>query len=281
MKLLAIMGGLMAMATPSAGAAAEPAKPVEVMVLGTYHFDNPGLDLHNVKAEDVTTPKRQAELAALARALAEFRPTRIMVERVVAAPDLVDPEFAAFTPAALKSERSERVQIGYRLAYELKLGRVYGIDEQHDFPFGKVSEFAKAKGMQARIDALMAKSAAAARDIEEKQTTHSIAELLIDQNDPAGPASSIDIYYELLGIGDTEQQPGAHLNAMWYLRNAKIFAKLMTVAEPGDRILVVYGSGHNYWLRHFAANVPGFRNVDPVPYLRKAAGKQEPAALSR
>ena len=75
----------------------------------------------------------------------------------------------------------------------------------------------------------------------------------------------------MLSIGDTEQQPGAEFNAMWYLRNAKIFAKLMTVAEPGDRILVVYGAGHAYWLRHFASETPGFTNVDPAPYLQIAA----------
>lgn len=78
-------------------------------------------------------------------------------------------------------------------------------------------------------------------------------------------------YYSILGIGDSEQQPGAELNALWYMRNAKIFAKLMTVAEPGDRLLVVYGGGHNYWLRHFASETPGYRSVDPVPYLEEAS----------
>jgi hypothetical protein len=40
--------------------------PVEVMVLGTYHFGNPGLDLNNMKADSVLTPARQRELAAVA-----------------------------------------------------------------------------------------------------------------------------------------------------------------------------------------------------------------------
>lgn len=74
----------------------------------------------------------------------------------------------------------------------------------------------------------------------------------------------------MLDIGDAEQQPGAELNAMWYMRNAKIFAKLMKIAQPDDRLLVVYGAGHNYWLRHFADQVPGYRSVDPRPYLDAA-----------
>jgi hypothetical protein len=58
---------------------------------------------------------------------------------------------------------------------------------------------------------------------------------------------------------------------MWYLRNAKIFAKLQSVTRRGDRVLVIYGSGHNYWLRHFAQSAPGSISVDPTPYLAKAA----------
>ncbi len=277
MKMVAMIGTIVGLAAASP-AAAEPAT-IEVMVLGTYHFDNPGRDLNNIAADDVTAPKRQAELAALADALAAFRPTKVMVESRTDSPDLVDLRYAAFTTAALTSERNETLQIGYRLAHRLKHPHVYAIDEQPGpgepdyFPFGKVAEFAAANGLQGRIDALMAKGAAITRATQDKMATASIAELLIDHNDPDGAASRIDVYYELLPIGDATDQPGAELNAMWYMRTAKIFAKLIEAAEAGDRILVVYGSGHNYWLRHFAASTPGFRNVDPLPYLKAAAAK--------
>ena len=271
-----MIGAATALMSAAPAAAAEP---VQVMVLGTYHFDNPGRDLNNMKADDVTQPKRQAELQALADALAAFRPTKIMIESVPKTPDLLDARFGAFTPAALQADKSESVQIGYRLAHQLKLGRVYAIDEQPGpggpdyFPFDKVAAFAKANRLEERLQAAMAKGAAATRDMEEKQKRMTIAELLIDRNLPETTRSEQALYYQILAIGDAEQQPGADLNAMWYLRNAKIFAKLMTVADPGDRILVVYGSGHNYWLRHFASTTAGYANVDPVPYLKAAAGK--------
>ena len=96
-------------------------------------------------------------------------------------------------------------------------------------------------------------------------------------NRPGTAATGIGAYYSILPVGDADAQPGADLNAMWYLRNAKIFGKLMQVAKPGDRVLVVYGSGHSYWLRHFASEVPGYRNVDPLPYLARAkVGKIAP-----
>ena len=57
-------------------------------------------------------------------------------------------------------------------------------------------------------------------------------------------------------------------NAAWYQRNAKIFAKLMQIVQPDDRILVIFGSGHSFWLRHFVQNTPGFQLIEPGDYLR-------------
>ncbi|MEO1485563.1 MAG: hypothetical protein AAFU57_07450, partial [Bacteroidota bacterium] len=67
----------------------DPFKPDEfigkhkakVSVLGTFHFDNPGLDSYKHEfAFDVLTKKRQNELNNLLSALEEYNPTKIMVE---------------------------------------------------------------------------------------------------------------------------------------------------------------------------------------------------------
>jgi hypothetical protein len=275
-KIRAALGALVAMMTMAgaAPAAAQTDKPVEVMVLGTWHFNNPGLDLYNAKADDVTTARRQAELKHLADALATFRPTKVMVERIAKTPDLVDDGYAAFTPADLATKKNEAVQIGYRVARQMNLPRVHAIDLQGPFPWGKVQDYAKANGRAERLDATMAPVAAAMKEFERKQPGSTLAALLVDFNRPEEFHSSISSYYDILQFGDPKEQPGAELNAAWYLRNARIWTNLMTVAEPGDRILVVYGAGHNYWLRHFAAETPGFRNVDPVPLLNEAAARR-------
>jgi len=44
----------------------EPRPPeVEVLLLGTYHMDNPGRDAVNVEADDVLSADRQSELEQL------------------------------------------------------------------------------------------------------------------------------------------------------------------------------------------------------------------------
>ncbi|NBB94095.1 MAG: hypothetical protein GVY32_13100, partial [Gammaproteobacteria bacterium] len=82
-----------------------------------------------------------------------------------------------------------------------------------------------------------------------------------------------DLYYGLMRYGDAQEQPGALLNARYYERNARIFTKLTQVIEPGDRVLVVYGGGHSYWLRHFVSETPGFELVEANDYLAAVAGQ--------
>jgi len=272
--VIAVLAG--AATRASAQTSAPAPQGVEVMVVGTYHFDNPGLDLFNAKADDVLKPVRQRELEVLAAALADFRPTKVMIERVAESDDLVDPFYEAFTPAAFARIRDERVQLGYRLAHRLGHKAVYAIDEQPSagepdyFPFGKVADWAKANDGTAWLDRLMAKGAEAAKETERLQGVTSVAGVLAARNAADEVEREQGLYYTLLAVGDANKQPGADLNAMWYLRNAKIFAKLQLAARPGDRVVVIYGAGHNYWLRHFAATTPGYRLIDPMPYLNRA-----------
>lgn len=251
-------------------------RPIEIMVIGTYHFSNPGLDVINMKVDSVLTPKRQAELDALARALLTFRPTKVMVEKQSIAADLSLPAYRAFTPDLLRTEANEISQIGFRVARMAAHNDVYGIDEQPAegepdyFPFDRLQAAETKFGQAGRIAAANAATAAFIKAFETSQKSQTVGQLLIQVNNAKYLRDSLKFYYGVLDIGDNDTQAGADLNAMWYLRNAKIFAKLMHVAKPGDRIIVVYGAGHNYWLSHFASQTPGYILVDPLRYLKLA-----------
>ena len=214
---------------------------IEVMVVGTYHFGSPGLDVFNPKIDDVLAPQRQLELEALATALAEFDPTKIMLERVAKTPDLIDARYGSFAPADLAESRDERVQIGYRVARRLGHGTVYAIDEQHYFPFDKLVAWAKATGAQARLDALMAKGAAGAKRIEELQN-QTVPAALVGMNRTETIESGHGFYYEALGFGDSEHHPGVDLNAMWYLRNAKAHTESAQCCNRRKAALMVAAS---------------------------------------
>jgi hypothetical protein len=60
---------------------------------------------------------------------------------------------------------------------------------------------------------------------------------------------------------------GADLLAAWYARNVRIFVNLLRVAQPGDRILVLFGAGHLGILRELVRSAPGFQLIDPRLHL--------------
>jgi len=245
---------------------------IQVMVLGTYHFDNPGQDLHNMKVDSVLTRAKQAELADVASRLAKFNPTKIAVEALSDQPDFVTNKFDGFTSEKLITDPDERTQIAFRLAHQLGHKSVYGIDEQSKtidyFPFDKVETYAKAHEQGAALSRMQEKVGQMMKQMETAQKTKPIRVMLADVNEPVRVLSDHqNFYYALLSLANEEEQPGAELNAAWYQRNAKIFAKLTQIAQPGDRVLVVFGSGHAFWLRHFVQNTTGFQLIEPRDYL--------------
>lgn len=246
---------------------------MQVLVLGAYHFGNPGQDLHNMKVDDVRIPAKQAELADVATRLAKFQPTKIAVEALSDRPDLSYAKYETFEPGMLTKNADERVQIGFRLAKNLGHKVVYAIDEQSDkvdyFPFDKVEAYAKEHGQSPLLAKLHAHVETMMKETEATQKTTPILLMLARMNDPARIATDHrEFYYALLQLGDRLTQPGADLNGGWYLRNAKIFAKLTQVAKPGDKVVVIFGSGHAFWLRHFVQNTPGFSLVEAADFLR-------------
>ncbi|GAA0764487.1 hypothetical protein FHS52_002272 [Erythromicrobium ramosum] len=293
MKLLKTLVGIAALvaapvlaedASGVQAASDDASEPVQVMVLGMYHFANPGLDVVKFNVDDVLAPKRQAEIANLVDSLAQWAPTKIAVENEAAPPTLALPDYAQ-TDALLATERSESVQIGFRLARQLGHEAVYGHDERGGegepdyFPMGEVQAFAEANEMMDELAAMFAEVESMTTEQQEQLARQSIAESLFAHNDGAALALMHDrLYYALLRFGDGNKQPGAELNAYWYMRNAKIFAKIAMVAQPGDRVLVLAGSGHATWLRHFAERVPGFELVEAMPYLERAAERSRVAA---
>jgi len=253
--------------------AADP-QAVQVMVIGVWHFDNPGQDIANVKTESVLTPERQKELQTAVAAIAAFKPTAVAVERQTMAPAYIDPKFPLFDAAMLASNADERVQLGYRLAKTAGVTRVYGVDEQSDdsepdyFPFDKLQAQAEATAQGEQLNATIAELQTVAGRFADKQKSRTISQMLIEAN--SGEMSDPGFYYETFRYDRGEAQPGAELQAYWFMRNAKIFSKIAQVAKPGDRIVVVYGAGHKFWLEHFADETPGFVRVDPTFYLKAA-----------
>jgi hypothetical protein len=247
---------------------AQAAEPVEVLVLGTFHMDNPGRDLHNMQVDDVLTPKRQKELEEVSKALARFAPTKVMVEAQKRDPGAATlPRYRLFKAGKAEPTCNEVTQVGFRLAQRMGHAEVYGIDVDGDFPYDAVQAFAEKHGQKVLLDDLGRRVDAELAAESAVLAKGSIGKTLRYTNEPGRIVENNAFYQDILRIGAGDEQPGADLKAAWGKRNDEICARLVQLAQPGDRIVVLYGSGHAFLLRQCVTQMPGFTLVEANRYL--------------
>ncbi|HVV64043.1 MAG TPA: DUF5694 domain-containing protein [Rhizomicrobium sp.] len=242
------------------------AAPISVMIVGDFHMSNPGRDLHNVHADDMLAPKRQAEIAAVTTALLRFRPTLVAIEWPA---DIAAQRYAEYLKGTLAPSPNESVQLGFRLGKGAGLSQVYGIDVDGEFPYDAVDAFAKAHGQQQILESAGETTQKMVDAIDRTLATGTVSGTLRFLNDPRNVEHGNDFYRQMLKIGSGAQQPGAELLTAWYKRNFYICANLAQLAKPGERAVVFYGSGHAFLLRQCVREMPGYRLVEANDYLPK------------
>ncbi len=251
---LGVLGAL----TMSAASWAQSDDRPEILVLGTYHMANPGHDIHNLQADDVLTPKRQQDMAQLIEVLKKFHPTKIAIEADVGS-KRVEQEYSDYLAGKYTLSRNETNQIGYRLAKELGQHAVYPVDEEGDFPYGRLLNYVKANGLKEKFDAMDANLNTPGKGEIDLQS-HTILEKLEDMNSDAQVAKGVAWYFGCVHYGDPWDYAGPDLVAAWYQRNIRIYHNIVALVDsPKDRILVIYGAGHLGWLQQDMASDPSVR----------------------
>ena len=259
-KILLILGTLAISIASWAQADARP----EILVLGTYHMSNPGRDVYNMQADDVQSPKRQQEIAQVIEVLKKFHPTKIAIEADVGS-QRVEREYSDYVAGKYTLSRNEIDQIGYRLAKELGHHAVYPVDEEGDFPWQRVVDYAKATGRKEKFDAMAATMGTLVKEQDDFLRSHTVLETLQYMNSDSMAAKGVAFYYAMVPYGEPGDYAGPDLLALWYQRNIRIYHNIVTLIEsPNERILVLYGAGHLGWLQQDVNN-------DATVKLRKLA----------
>ena len=246
----------------------------QIMILGTYHFANPGLDGRNVNADNVLTPKRQAELADLANRLAKFRPTKIMVEAPFTDTDVRD-RYQRHLKGQYTLTHNETEQIGFRLGKMLGLPRINPVDYEMRMSGLRPDELNHAwrpKPPPAPAGAAVSSPPAAPQLTEEDLLLRrsTIRETLLRMNRPEQfQADHSRDYLPMLlpKDGPTLYEQSEYL-VNWYKRNFRTFTNIARQTDfPSDRVLVITGGGHQKILRDLAIEADYFCLVETIPYL--------------
>ena len=269
-----------------------------IMILGSTHLANDGLDVYNTKMDDVRSPKRQREIEQLVEQLKEFKPTKIALE----VDEIYDAEFETKYQGYLKGtyelKRGEGDQIGFRLAKQMGHPKLYCVDYRLDYrkddpfiPWGEFNldlidyrGFAKAHNQEHLLPPPPTRAREGKVTQDETGVTWiepekyiSIIDMYIQNNDPESIRKDHQEYLRFIarvGLGD--QYPGANWVAhSWYARNLKISVNLTRITESADeRILLIIGAGHVYLVQQFFEESGDYIIESPLKYLKADAAEK-------
>lgn len=266
---------------------------VRVMLLGTYHMDNPGLDDVNVDSDDVLDDDRQAELRELADRLERWNADRVAVERPYDRAEDVnriyeryrsgdysyDTEHEFDSPHGMRNDpgtecRSEVVQVGFRLADQLGHDRVHPIDCPAMMG-NEDGEELEERGFEPeqKVDAPRLDGEAVAEAMGERLSESTVPEYHRWLNHEQQLRNNhYGMFGTYLPYGEGDNFAGPKMLGTWYERNLQMVHNVWRAldGEQGDdpeRVLLVVGSGHVRILRHLLDETPMFCPVNPLPYL--------------
>ena len=236
-----------------------PPQRAEVLILGTYHMANPGRDIFNMKADDVLSPKRQAEIGELLEVLKRFKPTKIAIESTVYE-DRRPKQYAEYLAGKYTLTQNEIEQVGFRLAKELGMQAIFPVDIDGEFPWQRVLNYAKATGQSQIMDQIRSEIGEMVKRQDAYLRSHTVLETLLYMNDDQNVAQDVGFYFREARLGEPGDYAGPDLLASWYQRNIRIFNNIVRIIEsPKERVLVIYGAGHLGWLRQDVDNDPALR----------------------
>lgn len=256
----------------------QPGPHADYLFVGSYHMGNPGRDVHNTKADDVRTEKRQREIGEVVRLLKRYKPTKVMVEQDVAKQTDIQERFDQSCSGSRPLSRSEVEQFGFRIACESGLPGVIAVDWSELGPIKDEDSVNYLKAVerhgQQQLYREHLKIGERTNEQDQRTLQHgTLLDMLERLNSPAWLDVNGHAYYRIGMLGTPQDPIGANWVQLWYGRNLMIFNNIARQTSPGDRILVIYGAGHGNHLRQLAKDSGLYRVHDPLTWLSGSPAK--------
>lgn len=234
----------------------ENKKIPKVLLVGSWHFNYPGLDANVTKEEDrinIYSVQRQKELEELLDYIAAFKPTKIMLESG-AITGYLTYNLKEWKAGKARLYASERSQVGIRLMDKLKLDTVYGVDDGAllmDFLYDSTFKstpyidsitrrhyFGGTDSMQMRF-----------KQFYDYQDKYEVNNTLLESFKYLNSDKVLNRYFGAYIAGgqftSPEDEGPDALSMFWLNRNLRIFRNIQRIETSGDdRILVLFGAGH-------------------------------------
>lgn len=248
----------------------------KILVLGTFHFKDAGLDSYKPQHDfDVLSASGQKQVEELVQLLAAFKPTKVAVEWKTKYQEKVNVQFQEYLKGTYKLTSNEVHQVGFRLAKTMGHPQVYLVDAKgRGFTEpGDIDAFAKANGQDIYLKNTWGKRY---RKIYKHEDALKMKMRLVDYLQFMNLDEMLEMSHgaylvDDFAVGKDSEFPGVDgFVTRWYNRNLRIFSNLVRLTEsPKERIILIIGAGHVPIIKHAIESSPQFEFVKVSSVLGK------------
>ncbi|MCH9660893.1 MAG: hypothetical protein K0U54_08270 [Bacteroidetes bacterium] len=231
------------------------ANAIEALLVGTFHYNNPGADVAKTKSFNILSDTAQYELNQMSKSITAYKPSKIFVEWPYNEQKELDSLYDLykrgryFTNDSLSEFylKNEIFQLAFKVAKENNLETVYGIDYKTSFPFGEVMSAIEKNNQTALKKKIQNGITQFTVDFDNKIADGvSLTDLTYYLNSPKLRELSNDFHNNLmLEAGELDDLSGPFLTSEWYKRNVYMwsFIEKQTITVD-ERIMVLVGASH-------------------------------------
>jgi Family of unknown function (DUF5694) len=261
------------------------AQKSEVLLVGTFHFNNPGFDVAKTKTFDIMSDKAQKELEYISNKIKSYGPEKIFVEwefdHQAGLDTLYDMYLKGeyFDYVAKKYPKktfyiqNEIIQLAFRIGKKAGLKKIYAIDYQYagDFPYDslmKEVENAKQYSLKQEIENITKTYV----DSKNKEfEILSLSQILLNANTTVKRKSDIGGYITQFNRAARKDNfVGAYLNSEWYKRNLFMYAIVQKNIESKDKkAMILAGASHVAMFKEFISLDSKLKAVELSEVLSK------------
>ncbi len=251
----------------SGNAALAEEETPQVLMIGLFHFSNPGLDKVKTEAFNVLEEEPQQYLEELTQRIAEeFKPTLVLLEYDEDDDEATQERYANYVKGSHALSVNETEQMGFRIAK--KAGAAIASFDDRTVPWKADALFHVLPEVAPDTATMMDKLIEdITNEINEKQRTMTLGELLSVYNEPEFDRKNMDFYLLTNAVASEGNHEGVDATASWWERNFRMYAKIQKHAKPGERIVVIGGQGHTAILKNLLEIDTRLKAVDVRPFL--------------
>lgn len=240
----------------------------QVLLVGTFHFANPGLDATRLTTMDIKSDKFQQEVQTVVDAIRKFHPDAFFVEypyQKQAKLDSLYLDFLNSKPVLPKFELSEIYQLAFKLGKQDGLKQIVAINYYMGLPFDSLMTVIEASKQTVLNDSINA----IVRNLSNKfnnmvASGSSLSEILLYLNSEKVKKEDVGFYTTYpTQAGEPGNFAGARVASEWYRRNINMFSLIQQSVKVSDkRIVILLGASHVAILEQFFKLHPGYEVVE-------------------